>query len=101
MALSGRDMIGIAETGSGKTLAFLLYPKFSLSSLSFSTALLSYFLVFACAYLPPFALTIHPQKRTAHLGRPAIVHINAQALLAPGDGIAVFCLLKRLNIFRL
>lgn len=24
IALSGRDMIGIAETGSGKTLAFLL-----------------------------------------------------------------------------
>ncbi|MFN9904689.1 MAG: DEAD/DEAH box helicase [bacterium] len=24
MALSGRDMVGIAETGSGKTLAFML-----------------------------------------------------------------------------
>ena len=24
VALSGRDMVGIAETGSGKTLAFLL-----------------------------------------------------------------------------
>jgi ATP-dependent RNA helicase DDX5/DBP2 len=47
MALSGRDMIGIAETGSGKTLAFLL---------------------------------------------PAIVHINAQALLAPGDGPIVLIL---------
>jgi len=41
MAMSGRDMIGIAQTGSGKTLAFLL---------------------------------------------PAIVHINAQPLLRPGDG---------------
>lgn len=41
IALSGRDVIGIAETGSGKTLAFLL---------------------------------------------PAIVHINAQHLLRPGDG---------------
>jgi len=41
MALSGRDMIGIAKTGSGKTLGFLL---------------------------------------------PAIVHINAQPLLKPGDG---------------
>lgn len=41
MALSGRDMIGIAATGSGKTLAFIL---------------------------------------------PAIVHINAQPLLARGDG---------------
>jgi ATP-dependent RNA helicase DDX5/DBP2 len=41
IALSGRDMIGIAETGSGKTLAFLL---------------------------------------------PAIVHINAQEHLRPGDG---------------
>jgi len=41
MAMSGRDMIGVAETGSGKTLAFLL---------------------------------------------PAIVHINAQPLLRPGDG---------------
>jgi len=41
VALSGRDMIGIAETGSGKTLAFLL---------------------------------------------PAIVHINAQPYLRPGDG---------------
>merc|ERR1719211_810126 len=39
MAMSGRDMVGIAQTGSGKTLAFLL---------------------------------------------PAIVHINAQALLRPG-----------------
>lgn len=47
MALSGRDMIGIAETGSGKTLAFLL---------------------------------------------PAIVHINAQALLNPGDGPIVLIL---------
>ncbi len=41
MALSGRDMIGIAQTGSGKTLAFIL---------------------------------------------PAIVHINAQPLLAVGEG---------------
>merc|ERR1719193_2840887 len=41
MAMSGRDMIGIAQTGSGKTLAFIL---------------------------------------------PAIVHINAQPLLRPGDG---------------
>lgn len=41
MALSGRDMIGIAETGSGKTLAYIL---------------------------------------------PAIVHINAQATIRPGDG---------------
>jgi ATP-dependent RNA helicase DDX5/DBP2 len=24
MALSGRDMVGVAETGSGKTLAYLL-----------------------------------------------------------------------------
>ena len=46
MALSGRDMIGIAATGSGKTLSFVL---------------------------------------------PAIVHINAQPLLARGDGpIALF-----------
>lgn len=41
MALSGRDMVGIAETGSGKTLAYIL---------------------------------------------PAIVHINAQPALRPGDG---------------
>ncbi|PVU95378.1 hypothetical protein BB561_001854 [Smittium simulii] len=41
MALSGRDMVGIAATGSGKTLAYCL---------------------------------------------PAIVHINAQPLLKPGDG---------------
>ena len=41
MALSGRDMVGIAETGSGKTLAYIL---------------------------------------------PAIVHINAQPSLRPGDG---------------
>ncbi|KAL5529529.1 DBP2_1 [Sanghuangporus baumii] len=41
MALSGRDMVGIAQTGSGKTIAFAL---------------------------------------------PAILHINAQPLLAPGDG---------------
>lgn len=41
MALSGRDVVGIAATGSGKTLAFLL---------------------------------------------PAIVHINAQEYLKPGDG---------------
>uniref|UniRef100_A0A6V3IKV0 RNA helicase n=1 Tax=Lotharella globosa TaxID=91324 RepID=A0A6V3IKV0_9EUKA len=41
MALSGRDVIGVAKTGSGKTLGFLL---------------------------------------------PAIVHINAQPLLKPGDG---------------
>lgn len=41
MALSGRDVVGIAETGSGKTLTFCL---------------------------------------------PAIVHINAQPLLSPGDG---------------
>jgi len=47
MALSGRDMIGIAETGSGKTLAFML---------------------------------------------PAIVHINAQPLLSPGDGPIVLVL---------
>lgn len=47
MALSGRDVIGIAETGSGKTLSFIL---------------------------------------------PAIVHINAQPLLAPGDGPIVLVL---------
>eukprot|EP00467_Chlorarachnion_reptans_P005098 CAMPEP_0114530472 /NCGR_PEP_ID=MMETSP0109-20121206/25465_1 /TAXON_ID=29199 /ORGANISM="Chlorarachnion reptans, Strain CCCM449" /LENGTH=513 /DNA_ID=CAMNT_0001713101 /DNA_START=13 /DNA_END=1554 /DNA_ORIENTATION=+ len=47
MALSGRDMIGIAKTGSGKTLGFLL---------------------------------------------PAIVHINAQPLLKPGDGPIVLIL---------
>ena len=47
MALSGLDMVGIAETGSGKTLAYLL---------------------------------------------PAIVHINAQPLLQPGDGPIVLIL---------
>ncbi|UKJ89788.1 DEAD-box family RNA-dependent helicase [Theileria orientalis] len=47
VALSGRDLIGIAETGSGKTLAYLL---------------------------------------------PAIVHINAQSLLRPGDGPIVLVL---------
>ncbi len=47
MALSGRDMVGIAETGSGKTLTYCL---------------------------------------------PAIVHINAQPLLAPGDGPIVLVL---------
>ena len=47
MALSGNDMIGVAETGSGKTLAFVL---------------------------------------------PAIVHINAQDLLKPGDGPIVLVL---------
>ena len=47
MALSGRDMVGIAETGSGKTLTYSL---------------------------------------------PAIVHINAQPLLAPGDGPIVLVL---------
>lgn len=41
MALSGRDVVGVAKTGSGKTLAFIL---------------------------------------------PAVVHINAQPLLEPGDG---------------
>ncbi|KAF5377078.1 hypothetical protein D9757_007730 [Collybiopsis confluens] len=41
MALSGRDMVAIAQTGSGKTIAFAL---------------------------------------------PAMLHINAQPLLAPGDG---------------
>ncbi|KAJ1675984.1 ATP-dependent RNA helicase dbp2 [Spiromyces aspiralis] len=47
MALSGRDMVGIAATGSGKTLAYSL---------------------------------------------PAIVHINAQPLLKPGDGPIVLIL---------
>jgi hypothetical protein len=47
MALTGRDIIGIAATGSGKTLGFLL---------------------------------------------PSVVHINAQPLLAPGDGPIVLCL---------
>jgi ATP-dependent RNA helicase DDX5/DBP2 len=47
MALSGRDMVGIAETGSGKTLTYCL---------------------------------------------PAIVHINAQPLLSPGDGPIVLVL---------
>ena len=47
MALSGRDMVGIASTGSGKTMSYLL---------------------------------------------PAIVHINAQPLLKPGDGPVVLCL---------
>lgn len=41
MALTGRDVVGIAQTGSGKTLAFIL---------------------------------------------PAVIHINAQPLLKPGDG---------------
>ncbi|CAE7939546.1 dbp2, partial [Symbiodinium sp. KB8] len=41
MAMSGRDMVGIAQTGSGKTLSFLL---------------------------------------------PAVVHINSQEHLRPGDG---------------
>src|SRR3989440_7261377 len=47
MALSGRDVVGIAETGSGKTLTYCL---------------------------------------------PAIVHINAQPLLSPGDGPIVLVL---------
>ncbi|CAG8533445.1 7844_t:CDS:2 [Ambispora gerdemannii] len=47
MALSGRDVVGIAETGSGKTLAYCL---------------------------------------------PAIVHINAQPFLEPGDGPIVLIL---------
>ena len=47
MALSGRDVVGVAETGSGKTLTYCL---------------------------------------------PAIVHINAQPLLAPGDGPIVLIL---------
>ncbi|GMG39731.1 unnamed protein product [Ambrosiozyma monospora] len=47
MALSGRDMVGIAATGSGKTLSYCL---------------------------------------------PAIVHINAQPLLQPGDGPIVLVL---------
>lgn len=47
MALTGRDLVGIAETGSGKTLAYIL---------------------------------------------PAIVHINAQPLLKPGDGPIVLIL---------
>lgn len=47
MALSGRDVVGIAETGSGKTLTYTL---------------------------------------------PSIVHINAQPLLAPGDGPIVLIL---------
>ncbi|KAI8923386.1 P-loop containing nucleoside triphosphate hydrolase protein [Entophlyctis helioformis] len=47
MALSGRDVVGVAETGSGKTLAYTL---------------------------------------------PAIVHINAQPLLKPGDGPVVLIL---------
>lgn len=47
MALSGRDVVGIAETGSGKTLTYSL---------------------------------------------PAIVHINAQPLLSPGDGPIVLVL---------
>lgn len=47
MALSGRDVVGIAQTGSGKTLSFLL---------------------------------------------PAVVHINAQEHLRPGDGPIVLVL---------
>jgi ATP-dependent RNA helicase DDX5/DBP2 len=47
MALSGRDVVGVAETGSGKTLAYCL---------------------------------------------PAIVHINAQPFLEPGDGPIVLIL---------
>jgi len=47
MALSGRDVVAIAETGSGKTIGFAL---------------------------------------------PAMVHINAQPLLAPGDGPIVLIL---------
>lgn len=41
MALSGRDVVAIAQTGSGKTISFAL---------------------------------------------PAMLHINAQPLLSPGDG---------------
>ncbi|RCH80632.1 ATP-dependent RNA helicase dbp2, partial [Rhizopus stolonifer] len=47
MALSGCDVVGVAETGSGKTLAYIL---------------------------------------------PAILHINAQPLLQPGDGPIVLVL---------
>lgn len=47
MALSGRDVVGIAETGSGKTLTYCL---------------------------------------------PAVLHINAQPLLHPGDGPIVLVL---------
>nr|XP_019010017.1 ATP-dependent RNA helicase DBP2-A [Kwoniella pini CBS 10737]OCF48798.1 ATP-dependent RNA helicase DBP2-A [Kwoniella pini CBS 10737] len=47
MALSGRDLVAVAETGSGKTISFAL---------------------------------------------PAMVHINAQPLLAPGDGPIVLIL---------
>lgn len=47
MAMSGRDMVGVAATGSGKTLSYLL---------------------------------------------PAVVHINAQPYLKPGDGPIVLVL---------
>lgn len=47
MALSGRDVVAIAQTGSGKTLSFAL---------------------------------------------PAMLHINAQPLLQPGDGPIALCL---------
>jgi ATP-dependent RNA helicase DDX5/DBP2 len=47
MAMSGRNVVGIAQTGSGKTLAFLL---------------------------------------------PAVVHINAQPAMKPGDGPVVLVL---------
>ena len=61
IALSGQNMVGIAQTGSGKTLA--------VSCTKFSKLLSNLNDIF------PFQYTL-----------PAIVHINHQPYLEPGDG---------------
>lgn len=70
MALSGRDMVAVAETGSGKTISFAL-PAMSVA---------------VASPAPSSFASLMP-----HLSYPR-VHINAQPLLSPGDGPIVLIL---------
>lgn len=85
LALSGKDMVGIAQTGSGKTLSVSNHatkPAFVYKN--------EYHLYYASC----FDLTNVSEIHLNHLFSlaslqyllPAIVHINHQPFLEPGDG---------------
>ncbi len=81
LALSGRDMVGIAQTGSGKTLAVRdphLQPT-AIENLRNQVCIPSLMAhVYSFQYLQQYLL-------------PAIVHINHQPYLERGDGPIVSC----------
>lgn len=81
LALSGKDMVGIAQTGSGKTLSV----SFNLS-LIFNICVVLFFLIPTHSHHSHrFDMNVFFFSSPQYL-LPAIVHINHQPFLERGDG---------------